>query len=132
MKKQPIYISGILILFFLMMFQSLAMAQSADSLQQKIDSLRNRSNKTVMDTSVSAIIKKTEAVTLIINNIKEILRRGYDTTLVESSLPEAEMYIQNIQYSYQQNQQMLNLRHLNIIKSILFNYLKFELNFNFI
>ena len=122
MKKQPIYISGILILFFLMMFQSLAMAQSADSLQQKIDSLRNRSNKTVMDTSVSAIIKKTEAVTLIINNIKEILRRGYDTTLVESSLPEAEMYIQNIQYSYQQNQQMLNLRHLNIIKSILFNY----------
>lgn len=104
------------------MFQSLAQAQTTDSLQQKIDSLRNRSNKTAMDTSVSAIIKKTESVTLIINNIKEILRRGFDTSLVETSLPEAEMYIQNIQYGFQQNQQMLNLRHLNIIKSILFNY----------
>lgn len=122
MKTPQIFKSGIFIIIYIMTLQNFAQAQKADSLQLKIDSLRNRSNKTVMDTSVSAIIKKTESVTLIINNIKEILRRGFDTSLVESSLPEAEMYIQNIQYNYQQNEQMLNLRHLNIIKSILFNY----------
>lgn len=122
MKKLHTYTRGILIIIFVMIFQTLAQAQSIDSLQLKIDSLRNRSNRTAIDTSVSAIIKKTESVTLIINNIKEILRRGFDTSLVESSLPEAEMYIQNIQYGFQQNQQMLNLRHLNIIKSILLNY----------
>lgn len=97
-------------------------AQTKDSLQHRIDSLRNESEKYVIDTSVSLVIKKTEAVTQIINNIKEILRRGFDTTVLETALPETEMYIQNIQANYQQNQQLLNLRNLNIIKSILFNY----------
>ncbi|MCX6264378.1 MAG: mechanosensitive ion channel [Bacteroidetes bacterium] len=99
-----------------------ATAQTKDSLQHRIDSLRNESEKYVIDTSVSLVIKKTEAVTQIINTIKEILRRGFDTTVLESALPETEMYIQNIQTNYQQNQQLLNLRNLNIIKSILFNY----------
>lgn len=97
-------------------------AQTKDSLQHKIDSLRSESEKYVIDTSVSVVIKKTEAVTQIINNIKEILRRGFDTTVLETALPETEMYIENIQSNYQQNQQLLNLRNLNIIKSILFNY----------
>ena len=97
-------------------------AQTKDSLQHRIDSLRNESEKYVIDTSVSLVIKKTEAVTQIINNIKEILRRGFDTSTLETALPETEMYIQNIQANYQQNQQLLNLRNLNIIKSILFNY----------
>ena len=99
-----------------------ANAQTTDSLQHRIDSLRSESEKYVIDTSVSLVIKKTEAVTQIINNIKEILRRGFDTSVLESALPETEMYIQNIQNNYQQNQQLLNLRNLNIIKSILFNY----------
>ena len=99
-----------------------ATAQTKDSLQHRIDSLRNESEKYVIDTSVSLVIKKTEAVTQIINNIKEILRRGFDTTVLESALPETEMNIQNIQTNYQQNQQLLNLRNLNIIKSILFNH----------
>lgn len=99
-----------------------ANAQTKDSLQYRIDSLRNESEKYVIDTSVSLVIKKTEAVTQIINNIKEILRRGFDTTILESALPETEMNIQNIQTNYQQNQQLLNLRNLNIIKSILFNH----------
>ena len=101
---------------------AIANAQTTDSLQHRIDSLRSESEKYVIDTSVSLVIKKTEAVTQIINNIKEILRRGFDTTALESALPETEMYIQNIQTNYQQNQQLLNLRNLNIIKSILFNY----------
>jgi hypothetical protein len=74
-----------------------ANAQTKDSLQYRIDSLRNESEKYVIDTSVSLVIKKTEAVTQIINNIKEILRRGFDTTILESALPETEMNIQNIQ-----------------------------------
>ena len=103
-------------------FSITATAQTKDSLQHRIDSLRNESEKYVIDTSVSLVIKKTEAVTQIINNIKEILRRGFDTTVLESALPETEMNIQNIQTNYQQNQQLLNLRNLNIIKSILFNH----------
>ena len=111
-----------LVLLTLLGTIAIANAQTKDSLQHRIDSLRNESEKYVIDTSVSLVIKKTEAVTQIINNIKEILRRGFDTTILESALPETEMYIQNIQTNYQQNQQLLNLRNLNIIKSILFNY----------
>lgn len=111
-----------LVLLSLIGFIAIANAQTKDSLQQRIDSLRNESEKHVIDTSVSLVIKKTEAVTQIINNIKEILRRGFDTSVLESALPEAEMNIQNIQANYQQNQQLLNLRNLNIIKSILFNH----------
>lgn len=101
---------------------SIANAQTKDSLQLRLDSLRNESEKYIIDTSVSVVIKKTEAVTQIINNIKEILRRGFDTTILETALPETEIYIENIQSNYQQNQQLLNLRNLNIVKSILFNY----------
>ena len=74
-----------------------ANAQTPDSLQHRIDSLRSESEKYVIDTSVSLVIKKTEAVTQIINNIKEILRRGFDTSVLESALPETEINIQNIQ-----------------------------------
>ena len=122
MKSKHRYKYIFLFLLGLGILSITANAQTKDSLQHRIDSLRNESEKYVIDTSVSLVIKKTEAVTQIINNIKEILRRGFDTTILESALPETEMNIQNIQTNYQQNQQLLNLRNLNIIKSILFNH----------
>ena len=122
MKSKHRYKYIFLFLLGLGILSITANAQTKDSLQHRIDSLRNESEKYVIDTSVSLVIKKTEAVTQIINNIKEILRRGFDTTVLESALPETEMNIQNIQTNYQQNQQLLNLRNLNIIKSILFNH----------
>ena len=107
---------------FLIVSVQLLPAQQRDSLQTKIDSLRKESKEAVIDTSVASLLKKTEMVTHILNNVKSILNRGFDTVEVASDLPEIESGLENLEKNYQDNQRTLSLRSLKIIKSILGDY----------
>ena len=113
--------SGLLTVFFLYCVIQVASAQKIDSLQDKIDSLRQESKHHVVDTSIANLLKKTESVTHILNNVKSILSRGFDTAEISADLPNIEIQLDNLSNNFQDNQRVLSLRNLKIIKTVIGN-----------
>ena len=113
--------SGLLTVFFLYCVIQVASAQKIDSLQDKIDSLRQESKHHVVDTSIANLLKKTESVTHLLNNVKSILSRGFDTAEISADLPNIEIQLDNLSNNFQDNQRVLSLRNLKIIKTVIGN-----------
>jgi small-conductance mechanosensitive channel len=118
---QKIIRSGLFITFLLCSAIQIATAQKIDSVQNKIDSLRRESKHHNVDTSVANLLKKTESVTHILNNVKSILSRGFDTAEISAELPTFEFQLENLSNNFQNNQRVLSLRNLKIIKTVLGN-----------
>jgi len=119
--KRPIPLRLILTSFLIVLVQ-LLYAQKKDSAQLRLDSLRNLSKDNKADTSVSSLLKKTESVTHILNNIKSVLSRGFDTADIAEDLPELENKLEKFRVNFIENQRILSLRNLKLIKIVSTNY----------